>query len=233
MFIPLRDRNPTELTPVFTILIILTNIFLHLYKFLLGPVQGQVFLLKAGAIPFEITHLIDTHPTNIVPIPATIFTSMFLHGDLLHLFGNMLFLWIFGNNVEDAFGHLRFLVFYLITGVIAALSHILTAPNSPVPMIGASGAISGVLGAYFLLYPMARIQTLVLWFIVELPAFIVLGFWFLSQVLYSFYSSGSGGGGIAWYAHIGGFLAGLFLQKYFIRKGFIRKRLLKRYYFFR
>jgi membrane associated rhomboid family serine protease len=147
---------------------------------------------------------------------------MFLHGGFAHLLGNMVFLWIFGNNVEDATGHLRFVLFYLTCGVAAALSHVAAQPGSTVPMVGASGAISGVLGAYFLLYPHARIVTLVfLGFFaqtVQIPAFFFLGFWFLMQFLSGAVSIGSRGGGVAWFAHIGGFIAGLVLLVPFKRR---------------
>jgi membrane associated rhomboid family serine protease len=154
--------------------------------------------------------------------PLTVLTSMFLHAGFAHLLGNMVFLWIFGNNVEDATGHPRFLLFYLACGVAAALSHILTRPGSTVPMVGASGAISGVLGAYFLLYPHARIVTLVLlgFFAqtVRIPAFFFLGLWFLMQLFPAFLSVGGDGGGVAWFAHIGGFVAGMLLLVPFKRR---------------
>jgi len=139
---------------------------------------------------------------------------MFIHGGLLHVAGNMLYLWIFGDNIEDRLGHVRFAVFYVLTGLIASIAHVITVPDSTIPMIGASGAVAGILGAYFLLYPRAHVLTLIFFFffvdIVRIPALIFLGLWFVFQIL----SSGAGGG-IAWYAHIGGFVGGVLLVKLF------------------
>ena len=144
---------------------------------------------------------------------------MFLHGSWMHLIGNMWFLWIFGNNIEDSMGHLRFLVFYLLTGVLASAAHILSDPTSAIPTVGASGAISGILGAYFLLYPKAKVRTLVFLVIIlkviKLPAFVFLGLWFAMQLLSSLQPQAEGGGGVAFWAHIGGFVAGLLLIKLF------------------
>ncbi len=151
--------------------------------------------------------------------PLSLFSSMFLHGGFLHLAGNMLYLWIFGDNVEDQLGHVKFFIFYILCGLAASLLHIITAPNSKVPMVGASGAIAGVLGAYMIRFPRARILTLIfLGFfirIVAVPALFVLGFWFILQLLYAFPSIGSTSGGVAWFAHVGGFLAGIVLFKLF------------------
>ncbi len=170
-----------------------------------------------GFVPQElvvsVTKQWDLVPYNIM----TLFTSMFLHGGVLHLAGNMLYLWIFGNNVEDAFGHIRFVIFYLISGLVAAGFQLFYDPTSNIPMIGASGAISGVLGAYLVLYPYARIKTLLIIIIfikvVELPAVLLLTIWFFMQVLYS-----TNMDGVAWYAHIGGFIFGLLTAKLFVRK---------------
>jgi membrane associated rhomboid family serine protease len=145
--------------------------------------------------------------------PLTLLAAMFLHGGFLHLFGNMLYLWIFGNNIEDFLGSIRFIFFYLISGLGASFVHIIFHPSSKVPMIGASGAIAGVLGAYFVLYPAARILTLVFIWIIPVPAFIVLGLWFVGQVM----NIGLGGG-VAWFAHVGGFLIGIALVKVFMRR---------------
>jgi len=162
--------------------------------------------------------------SGTVPVGATVITSMFLHGGFLHVIGNMLYLWIFGNNVEDAMGRLRFALFYLLCGTTAALGHAFLNLRSTVPMIGASGAVSGVLGAYVLLYPRARVLTLfTLGFfvrLIEVPALVVLGFWFILQFLNVLIASGSGaGGGVAWHAHIGGFVAGMLLVGLFKRRG--------------
>ncbi|MBI5588388.1 MAG: rhomboid family intramembrane serine protease [Deltaproteobacteria bacterium] len=205
--IPLKDDVPSYTFPYVTISIIIINIVVFIYQMTLGTSGTENFIYRTAAIPYEITHLVDIKPRSVVPPPFTLFTAMFVHGGLLHLAGNMLFLWIFGDNVEDTLGHFRFVLFYLASGVIASLAHIAMEPSSTLPMIGASGAIAGVLGAYFILFPRAKILTLVflLFFVTvaRIPAVVFLGIWFLFQLL----SSGSGGG-IAWYAHIGGFVAG-------------------------
>jgi membrane associated rhomboid family serine protease len=170
-----------------------------------------------GAIPFEIFHLKDIGPRSMVPIPLTILSHMFMHGGFVHLFGNMLYLWIFGDNVEDALGRVRFLLFYLCCGIGAAFVHILSDVNSTIPMVGASGAIAGVLGAYFVLYPRANVLTLVIFFLfirtIKIPAILFLGLWFCIQVL----NVGSAGS-VAWYAHISGFICGMIIILWFVGK---------------
>src|SRR3990167_4441506 len=212
--IPLKDDNPTRSFPFVTIIIITVNTFIYVYQLALGPRAEELFVLRAGAIPYEITHFLDIYPKAILQPPLTLFTAMFVHGGLLHVGGNMLYLWIFGDNIEDRLGHFRFIIFYILTGLIASLAHIIMMPDSKIPMIGASGAIAGILGAYFLLYPRAHVRTLVFFFffvdIVKIPALIFLGLWFAFQLL----SSGAGSG-IAWYAHIGGFIGGVALIKLF------------------
>ena len=218
--IPLRDSIPSRSFPGTTIALIAANAAVFLYQLSLGPGYGEAFVATFGAVPAAITGAL--HAAAPLPPPLTIVSSMFLHGGVLHLLGNMVFLWIFGNNVEDALGHLRFLVFYLLCGVAGALAHVVTSPASTVPMVGASGAISGVLGAYFLLYPHARIVTLVfLGFLaqtVSIPAFYFLGFWFLMQLLSGAATAGRAGGGVAFLAHVGGFVAGLGLLVPFKRR---------------
>jgi len=216
MFLPLRDENPTSRIAVITIFIIALNCLLFLYQ-VFSPQGPDYYAQKMGAIPYEITHFKTlAHIPRLSP-PLTLLASMFLHGSLFHLLGNMLFLWIFGNNVEDFLGPFRFILFYLLSGLGAGFTHIIFNPNSPVPMIGASGAIAGVLGAYFILYPRARVLTLIFLFVfirvVPIPAAYVLGFWFLMQVL-----NVGLGGGVAWFAHIGGFLIGIALIKVFFRR---------------
>ena len=211
--IPLKDDNPTKTFPFITILLIVANIAVFLYELSLG--SGVEYLVSVmGAIPYEITH-IHLNPK----VSLTLITSLFLHGSILHLLGNMLYLWIFGNNIEDAVGHIKFVLFYLITGVAASMTHILLNTDSMVPVIGASGAISGVMGAYFLFYPRARVLTLIPFFIfiriIKVPAFFFLGFWMLFQVISGINVSQSGEAGIAWFAHIGGFAAGLILAPIF------------------
>jgi len=169
-------------------------------------------------------NVIKSPPKIYFPVPLTLFTSMFLHGGILHIGGNMLYLWIFGDNVEDAMGGVRFLIFYLLCGVIAAMTHIALDPNSLTPMIGASGAISGVLGAYLLLYPRAKVLTLITFFyfirIIKLPALFILSFWIVIQLLSGTLSMSvnTNHGGVAWFAHIGGFFAGVFLVYIFKKK---------------
>lgn len=205
MFIPLKDENPTSRFPAVTLLLILINVGVFFTQ-ILSPEGLQFYVLKMGAIPYEITHF--TTVTGIPRLfpPLTLLTSMFLHGSLFHLLGNMLYLWIFGNNIEDYLGPVRFILFYLLTGLGAGLTHIIFSPNSTTPVIGASGAIAGILGAYLVLYPQARVLTLMFIWIVPVPAALLLILWFVGQVM----NLGLGGG-VAWFAHIGGFLLGLLL----------------------
>ena len=212
--IPLKDENPTQTRPLITVALILTNVAVFLYQISLGPTGNAVYTLKMGLIPFEITHFSDAISPTPIPLVLTLITTMFLHGGFLHLGGNMLYLWIFGNNIEDLLGHFRFFIFYLVCGIIATLIHITSAPESRVPLVGASGAIAGVLGAYLVCFPRARVLVL-FWFmffirIVRVPALIVLGFWFIVQILNAS-SDPSSQGGVAWFAHIGGFIAGILL----------------------
>ena len=233
MIFPLKDDVPSRSWPVVTVGLIALNVLAFLYQVSLGidargPGAGaaQAFIFEFGVTPCRLTQSCPGGLSRLIvddfPHPwATIFTSMFLHGGLLHVGGNMLFLWIFGNNVEDTIGHGRFMLFYLASGVVAAVGQTLVTPTSSVPMIGASGAVSGVLGAYLLLFPHATILTLVMFgFFIKffrIPALIVLGFWIVLQLLngYLTYSAqvlGRGEtGGVAWFAHIGGFLGGIVL----------------------
>jgi len=214
--LPLRDFIPTRRFPALTVGIIVVNIVVFLYE-LFAEAAGtleQTFYTM-GVVPFDVIH-------NFGPIVALSFvTAMFLHGGPMHIASNMLYLWIFGNNVEDRMGRLRFLIFYLITGVVASLVQVFTSPNSRIPTIGASGAIAGVLGAYIVLFPKARVQTLVFlgYFarVAQLPALVVLGFWFVLQLFNGLLAIGVAQlGGVAWFAHIGGFIAGLLLVRLFV-----------------
>ena len=211
--IPLKDENPTRTFPFITILLIVLNSVIFIYQLSLG--RGiEFFIYRFGAVPFEVVHNVDLPPLGGLPPFLTLITSMFLHAGLLHLAGNMLYLWIFGNNVEDHLGHLRFFLFYIFCGLIASGSHIFANFNSRVPMVGASGAIAGTLGAYIILYPRAKVLTLIFIFffikVVKIPAVYFLGFWFLFQLL----AAGTGAKqGVAWLAHIGGFIAGVILIK--------------------
>ena len=214
--IPLRDINPTRRVPVVTILIILANALVFLYEFLLPEAALNAFMLTWGLIPYQLSAL---QPGAIVRV----FTSMFVHGGFLHLLGNMLYLWIFGDNIESAMGSFRFTLFYLLCGVGAAVGQVLVDARSMVPMVGASGAISGVLGAYLLLYPRAEVETLLLlgYFVrlVRLPALVVLGFWIVLQLMSGVLSLGAAStGGVAFFAHIGGFAVGVVLVGVFRRR---------------
>ncbi len=219
--IPLRDDNPTTLTPVVTVALIVLNCLVFLYQLSLGPAEER-FILSYAAVPAEWFHPGTVVGDPAVPAAVTVLTSMFLHASLMHLGGNMLYLWIFGNNIEDVMGHGRFLLFYLLCGVAAVFGHAITAPDSTVPMVGASGAISGVLGAYLLLFPRARVLVLIpagfLTRVVPVPAVVVLGFWIVMQIINGAFSWGGLGGGVAWFAHVGGFAAGLVLIKVFQRR---------------
>ena len=216
--IPFKDDNPTRHFPIVTIALIAANLAVFIYQFL-SPSDMQRIAYAYGAVPYSLVTFKSVQPVH--PL-ITILTSMFMHGGLLHLASNMLYLWIFGNNIEDNLGYVKFILFYLLCGVVAAYAHAFTNPASTVPMIGASGAVSGILGAYILLFPHARIHTL-LFFIfffqtVRLPAIIVIGFWIGIQFINGLISHGTAThGGIAWFAHIGGFVFGILTIKSFMR----------------
>uniref|UniRef100_A0A7V3ZU10 Rhomboid family intramembrane serine protease n=1 Tax=candidate division WOR-3 bacterium TaxID=2052148 RepID=A0A7V3ZU10_UNCW3 len=208
--IPLRDDIPSLKRPIFVYFIVIVNTLVFLYQMSLGE-GGKYFILEYGIIPKAIANGERFH---------TLFTGMFLHGNFMHILGNMLYLWVFGDNVEDIFGHFWFLIMYLLSGLFGSFLHIIKNPYSKIPMIGASGAISGVLGAYLVLFPTARILTLIpIGFFLRLalvPSFLFLGIWILLQFFYN----SLGIPGVAWSAHIGGFFVG-FLMAIFFRK---RKR---------
>lgn len=221
---PINDENPTELRPWMTVLILLANVaaWLLLQGGGATPVLEQSVAVF-GAQPCEIT---ATCPVSGLGRGAIV-TSIFMHGSWMHLIGNMLFLWVFGNNIEDSMGHLRFLVFYLVCGVAAALAQIFFAPASEIPIVGASGAISGIMGAYILLYPRARVRTyLPPIFIFHLRAFWFLLYWFVMQLLSGFLSLGmtEEEGGVAVWAHVGGFVAGLLLIRLFDRPRLVQAK---------
>lgn len=212
--IPYKDDNPINIFPVSTVLIISLNMLVFIMQLLSGE-DSRSIVYSYGAIPQNITGFQSRQP---IPAYLTILTSMFMHGGVFHIAWNMLYFWIFGNNIEERLGHIKFILFYLFCGVVAALSHILLSPDSSVPMIGASGAVSGMLGAYILLFPMAQVRTIVLLgfyiTIVKIPALIVIGFWAIIQVVSALLSQGNAAqGGIAFFAHVGGFIAGLFTIK--------------------
>jgi membrane associated rhomboid family serine protease len=213
--IPLRDDNPSSIKPVVTIAFVAMCVLVFLWQASLGPVQGQRIVYSLGVIPAVLLGLTDLPPElAIVPPSLTPLTSMFMHGGWMHLIGNMLYLWIFGDNVEDSMGHGRFVAFYVLCGLAAVFAQALPEPKSTIPMVGASGAISGVLGAYLLLYPHARVLVAIpLGFVMQtmqVPARIVLVLWFGLQLLSNLLTP-AGEGGVAFRAHIGGFVAGMAL----------------------
>ena len=218
---PLWDEMPTRKMPVVTIIFIIINALVYYYQSFVVADSIQ-FIYAYGLIPYELSQRVDLIPYGPSPIYLTVITSMFMHGGFVHLFGNMLYLWIFGNNIEDYLGKLGFTVFYFLAGILAAIGQILVSPQSNVPMIGASGAVAGVLGAYFILFPKSRITTLIFFgfFIrlIKMPAVFVLGLWIVFQLFYglSNLSLQGANSGIAWFAHIGGFVGGIILIKLFM-----------------
>ncbi len=221
--IPLSDqpREARRLFPVVMILLVVANVLVFLYTELaVSPDQLPAVFTAYGVVPYRLTHGVNPAPQSPSPLWVTIFTAMFLHGGWLHVGGNMLYLWIFGDNVESAMGHLRFLAFYLICGLAAAAAQIVVDPASQVPAIGASGAIAGVLAAYVLFFPGARVKTLVFLVpfitITTVSAIILIGFWIVIQLVSGLTElGGSSAGGIAYFAHVGGFAAGLLLANLF------------------
>jgi membrane associated rhomboid family serine protease len=225
--IPLRDLNPTSSRPVLTVMLLLANILAFAVDMLTGHQETLMVETAQGVV--RTSHMVGGLAANYALVPArlleqtanawpTIFSSMFLHGNLFHLGSNMLFLWIFGNNIEDALGRMRFALFYALCGLTAGLAQTLSAPASTIPMVGASGAVAGIMGAYLVLYPKARIITLIpLFFVfttIEVPAFLMIGYWALLQIISAnWFGGGELQGGVAYFAHIGGFLGGiLFLR---------------------
>lgn len=211
--IPLRDENPSRTVPVLTRMLIVANTAAFIYQLMQGA-ELRLFMVTWGMVPARMTLALQYGEEPLVGPALTLLTSMFLHGGWLHLVGNMWYLWIFGDNIEDRLGRARFLLFYLGAGVAAALLHYALNPGSRAPTVGASGAIAGVLGAYLMAFPRARVITLVPLFpfmqVMALPAIIVLGLWFVMQFFSGFMSLGMGsGGGVAWWAHVGGFAFGL------------------------
>lgn len=220
--IPLRDANPSGGTPMVNTAIILGCVLAFFFELLLGP-NLHYFFIAYGLVPIRYTNLQVAAHFSLWEQALPFFSFMFLHGGWLHLIGNLWVLYIFGDNVESALGHGRYAVFYLACGVASAAIHLLTNPGSQVPTIGASGAIAGVMGAYFILYPRARVLTLVPIFffftVIEIPAYVFLAFWFVVQFFNGAFAllAGTGEfGGIAWWAHVGGFLAGIFLLRMLI-----------------
>jgi membrane associated rhomboid family serine protease len=220
---PISDDNPVRRTPIVTYALVAACVLVFLWQWSLGP-AGEQIIYALGVIPARLFGYADLPAElQLAPPWATVFTSMFLHGGLLHLGGNMLYLWIFGNNVEDSLSRPRYLIFYLLCGGAAALAQGLYAPQSEVPMVGASGAIAGVLGSYLIMHPRANVRVAIVFFvfvrIINMPAALVLGVWFLLQIV-----SGAAvpmseeGGGVAFWAHVGGFVAGMVLTPIFKRR---------------
>jgi len=223
--IPFRDNIPYRSLPVITILLILANVAAFLFELSLGPRALDRFIFQAGVVPAAVFAWPRMH-LPLSALFAPFITSMFLHGGWLHLIGNMWYLWIFGHGVEDRLGHFRFLLFYLLCGIGAGIVHTIMNPSATIPTVGASGAIAGVLGAYVVSYPFARVLTLIPIFIfiqiIEIPALLVLGFWFLMQFLSGTaslaVSTSANTGGVAWWAHVGGFVIGIVLVQILAQK---------------
>ncbi|TVM03382.1 MAG: rhomboid family intramembrane serine protease [Candidatus Brocadia sp. WS118] len=217
--IPIRDRNPSGTFHFVTVSIILANVLVFLIELSLGA-RLDSFLFQFGVVPVKVAYSSDIPDATFLNTYFPFLSYMFLHGGFIHLIGNMWYLWIFGDNIEDRLGRFKFIIFYFICGIGSAMVHVYFNSQSGIPCIGASGAIAGVLGAYMVTFPKARILVIlplfIIWEIIELPAIIVLGFWFLIQ----FFSgaatiSSAHGGGVAWWAHIGGFVIGIILIKVF------------------
>jgi membrane associated rhomboid family serine protease len=225
MLIPLSDDNTGRRTTPY---VVYTFIAINIVVFIIQFVQGDRFTLGYAAVPYEIVNNTDlVNPRGRIPqmpgpspIWLTLFTSLFMHGGFMHIAGNMLYLWVFGDNIEDNFGHLKFAIFYILCGVLASFSQIMLDPQSVIPTLGASGAIAGVLGAYLIMFPKNRVHSLlplgIIWTTVEVPAWVMLGIWIVLQFFSQFaaitsHTAQTGGGGIAYMAHIGGFIAGMIL----------------------
>ncbi len=215
--IPIRDINPTRTFPFMTILLIVANAAVFLYELTLRSRTLEQFIFSYGTVPFEITHNVDIDPKIAFPVYITLLSAQFMHGGWLHIIGNMLYLWIFGNNIEDRFGHLRFVIIYLFWGVIAALTQVFVDPEGKTPALGASGAIAGVLGAYLVIFPRAQVDALfplgIFLTSIRLPAMLIIGQWIVIQFFSGFLSLGVAAshesGGVAYFAHIGGAIAGI------------------------
>jgi membrane associated rhomboid family serine protease len=218
--LPIRDDQVRYSTPWVNYFLIGLNLLIYLFEATLDPQGFKLVMHEFGVVPYHLAAFLGGSPRY--PLPAIVlpfFTSMFLHGSWLHVIGNMWFLYIFGDNVEDYLGHFKYLVFYLLSGLIAMATQVAIYPNSNVPTVGASGAIAGVLGAYFLLYPKARVLTWFFVFVLYLPAWVVLGEWFVMQFMAGAASlsmtQGRDVGGVAVWAHVGGFIAGMVMIKIF------------------
>ena len=219
--IPLRDNIRPNIIPFITVALIAVNIGVFINELQLSPAELRHWVGQLGMVPAQISQMLHTGLPDVGVI-VSLFSSLFLHGGWLHLIGNVWFLWLFGHSVEYCLGHTRFLLFYFTCGIIANLTQFAFDPASTVPVIGASGAVSGILGAYAVCFPRAKIQTLVPLFfiftIVEIPAMLFLGVWFFYQLQGGAISAGMAGAGIAWWAHVGGFLAGVLMNQFLIKR---------------
>ena len=216
--IPLKDLTPRRSLPIVTLLLIAANVAVFLHQLVLPPAAADAFIRTYGLVPSKISLALAGRHYSLAQAFLPLFTCMFLHGGFLHILGNMWFLWIFGANVEDRLGPLPYLIFYLLCGIGSGISQLLFSWGSRIPSLGASGAISGVLGAYIVFFPGSRILTLVplfiIWFTARIPAIIFIGLWFLAQFLSGVSTLGAvNTGGVAWWAHVGGFLIGLVFAK--------------------
>ena len=224
MFLPIKDDNPNSQTPIITWALIIICVLTFIWQSQLTQTESQITILSYGIIPahlFGVGNFSEINPM-ITPVPAwmTIFTSMFLHGGFSHIMGNMWFLWVFGDNVEGVLGHAKYALFYILCGLAATISQLLINPESSIPMVGASGAIAGVLGMYMIRFPNANVHVfafIIIFFTTfRIPALFVLGFWFFNQLTSGLSSLGfDTTGGVAWFAHIGGFVAGVMLNQAF------------------
>jgi membrane associated rhomboid family serine protease len=219
--IPLKDLTPRRSFPIVTLLLILANITVFIYQIMLPPPAAQALVNTYAVVPAKIQLALAGHHYTLTQALVPLFTCMFLHGGWLHIIGNMWFLWIFGANVEDHMGRFAYLIFYLLCGVGSSIAQTAFSWGSHIPALGASGAISGVLGAYIIFFPTSQIYTLVtlfiIWFRARIPAIVFIGLWFVLQALSAFGSLGTAGraegAGVAWWAHVGGFLLGLLFAK--------------------
>jgi hypothetical protein len=223
--IPIKDDQPRYSTPYVNTFLIAINILVYLFQSLLDPRSGELFARQFGEVPAHLAAFMSGSPRYSLPeVVLPFFTSMFLHGSWMHVLGNMWFLYIFGDNIEDYLGHFKYLTFYLLAGLIAMGTQVAIYSHSNVPTVGASGAIAGVLGAYFILYPRARVLTWFFVFVFYIPAWVMLGYWFVLQFLagaatLSVAQTGRDVGGVAVWAHVGGFVAGMVMIKIFSERG--------------
>lgn len=209
--IPLRDSVKSRTFPIVNVTIIVLNLIFYILEIMVEPYFLNQIFYAYGLVPADVLNAIITG-ASLTPVIISFITAMFIHGGWVHVMGNMLFLWVFGDNIEDRLGHFKYLLFYLVVGVAAGIVHIFTNPTSTVPVVGASGAVAGVLGAYIIAFPRSRILALVP-ILVEIPAVIFIAFWFVIQLFNGVASLGGAANSVAWWAHVGGFIAGVLMIK--------------------